>query len=73
MSSPGVNKQPGVIDRLLTILQLATTAAEVVPGFQMPAEIALQFEKIAAAANQAHEQITGQPFDASKIPAIDPV
>ncbi len=73
MSTPATPKPTSVVDELLTIFQLATAAASLVPGAGPFAAVALKLEQIAQAAERAHTAITGQPFDASKIPAIDPL
>jgi hypothetical protein len=61
------------LDKLLQIFEIATSVATGIPGIGEGAALALKLEQIAALAIQAHEQVSGQPFDSGKIPAIDPV
>lgn len=61
-------------ERILGAIEMAAAIASSIPspisGF---AHLADYFLKIAQAAVKAHEQITGQPLDMSKLHQIDPV
>lgn len=63
----------GIVDQLLKILELATVAAGALSGHPDLSALGLKIEQIAATAIEAHEQITGKPFDVSLLKPIDPV
>jgi hypothetical protein len=63
----------GFLDKLILVIETATVGASLVPQASEYAQLALKFEQIAAAGIQMHEQLTGQPFDRSKLPVIEPV
>lgn len=66
-----------VLDKILADLELAAQVASVVglpnPAIAGGAKLADYFLKIAQAAVKAHESVTGQPLDLTKLQDITPV
>ncbi len=63
-----------IFDKILMALEMATAIAGSIPSpIAGAAKLADYFLKIAQAAVKAHETITGQPLDLTKLHEIEPV
>ena len=61
-------------DKILAAMEMAAAIASSIPSpISGAAHLADYFLKIAQAAVKAHESITGQPLDMTKLHQIDPV